>query len=239
MTQMPPLALLAGGLATRLRPLTEKIPKSLLTVAGEPFLAHQLRLFRREGIHRVVLCVGHLWEQISDFAGDGSRFGLELHYSADGERLMGTGGALKKALPLLGHEFLVCYGDSYLDIGYQPVVEAFRQSQKLGLMTVFRNEGSWDTSNVEFDGKSVLSYSKRDHSPGMAHIDWGLGAFRSTAFHGWPSDTPFDLADVYTQLVARGELAAFEVSTRFYEIGSTNGIRDADVYIARQRRFEE
>ena len=142
MTDMPPLALLAGGLATRLRPLTEQVPKAMLEVAGEPFIAHQLRLLRREGITRVVLCVGLSWEQIEDFVGDGSRFGLRVEYKVDGPRLLGTGGALRSALDKLGSEFLVMYGDSWLDTAYAPVVDAFRASGTPALMTVFRNEGA-------------------------------------------------------------------------------------------------
>jgi len=148
---MPPLALLAGGLATRLRPLTATIPKALVEVAGEPFIAHQLRLLRREGVSRVVMCTGYRGEQIAEYVGDGGRFGLTVEYSQDGDRLLGTGGALKKALPLLGAEFLVMYGDSYLDIPFAPVVAAFRASHAKGLMVVYRNEGRYDKSNVIFD----------------------------------------------------------------------------------------
>ncbi len=126
MTQMPPVALLAGGLATRLRPLTEQLPKAMLDVAGEPFIAHQLRLLRREGVTRVVICAGYLAEQIQAYVGDGSRFGLSASYKIDGPRLLGTGGALRAALDHLGDEFLVVYGDSWLDVPYAPVVDAFR-----------------------------------------------------------------------------------------------------------------
>src|SRR6266481_3446322 len=113
---MPPIAVIAGGLATRMGDRARTTPKSMLVVAGEPFIAHQLRLFRREGLERVVLCVAHLGDQIEDFVGDGAKFGLSVNYSPDGETLMGTGGAVKKALPLLGDEFFITYGDSYLDI---------------------------------------------------------------------------------------------------------------------------
>src|SRR6185503_20450000 len=142
MTEMPPLALLAGGLATRLRPLTEQVPKAMLEVAGEPFIAHQLRLMRRERISRVVICAGYLAEQIEAYVGDGGRFGLSVSYRIDGPRLLGTGGALRAALDQLGDEFLVMYGDSWLDTPYAPVVEAFRASGQPALMTVFRTRAS-------------------------------------------------------------------------------------------------
>jgi len=230
-TTMPPLALLAGGLATRMRPLTEKVPKSMLEAAGEPFIAHQLRLFHREGISRVVLCVGYLWEMMADFVGDGSRFGLKVEYSIEHDKLLGTGGALKQALPLLGDEFLVHYGDSYLNIPFAPVVGAFRISRRLGLMTVYRNEDDFDASNVEFDGREIIAYSKRDRTSAMHHIDWGLGALKRDALSGWPDNKPFDLASVYERLVREGQLAAFEVHTRFYEIGSHAGLKDTDAFL--------
>src|SRR3954470_6628948 len=162
MTEMPPLALLAGGLATRLGDLTKQSPKALLEVGGEPFIAHQLRLLRRERIPRVVICAGYLAEQIQAYVGDGSRFGIPVTYKIDGPKLLGTGGALRAALPELGDEFLVMYGDSWLDTAYLPVVEAFRANGQAALMVVFRNEGQWDTSNVWFEDGRIRLYSKRE-----------------------------------------------------------------------------
>ncbi len=169
-----PVAILAGGLATRLRPITEKIPKSLVPVAGLPFLAHQLELLRARGIRRAVLCVGYLGEMIQRKFGDGHSLGLQLDYSFDGPKLLGTGGALKRALPLLGREFFVLYGDSYLPADYAPIAEFFRRSGKLGLMTVYRNEGQYDTSNVVFRDGEIVVYDKKHRLPEMRHIDYGL-----------------------------------------------------------------
>src|SRR5437588_663963 len=174
MTRMPPVALLAGGLAMRLRPRTERVPKAMLEVAGEPFIAHQLRLLRRENVTRVVICAGYLAEQIAAFVGDGGHFGLSVEYSIDGPRLLGTGGAVRAALDKLGEEFLVMYGDSWLDTAYAPVVEAFREGGQPALMTVFRNDGRWDASNVWFEDGRIRLYSKRERLPQMQHIDWGL-----------------------------------------------------------------
>ena len=151
MTEMPALALLAGGLATRLRPHTLQVPKAMIEVAGEPFIARQLRLMHREGVSRVVLCVGYLGEQIEAFVKDGRQFGVAVDYCYDGPNLLGTGGALRKALPQLGPEFLVMYGDSWLDTRFVPIVAAFRKSGKPALMTVFRNNGQWDASNVWYE----------------------------------------------------------------------------------------
>lgn len=231
---MLPVAILSGGLATRLRPVTETIPKALIEIHGEPFLAHQLRLLERSGITRVVLCVGHLGDQIRKYLGDGSRFGVEAEYSFDGPQLLGTAGAICRALPLLGEAFFVLYGDSYLPCDYARIASAFLEQPKLGLMTVFRNEGRWDTSNVEYSGGRILDYRKTNPTPRMRHIDYGLGAFRKPVFDGVPPDRPHDLAAIYQALLLRGELAAYEVSERFYETGSEQGIRDFAQFISGQ-----
>jgi|tagenome__1003787_1003787.scaffolds.fasta_scaffold20529353_2 NDP-sugar pyrophosphorylase family protein len=231
MTEMPPLALLAGGLATRLGDLTKELPKALLEVGGEPFIAHQLRLLRRERIARVVICAGYLAEQIQAYVGDGSRFGIPVTYKLDGPKLLGTGGALRAALDQLGNEFVVMYGDSWLDIPYAPVVEAFRSSGQPALMTVFRNEGQWDTSNVWFENGRIRLYDKRKHLPEMQHIDWGLSMIQSEALTARPLGEPFDLGDLYSGLSRAGRLAAYEVTTRFYEIGSADGLRETDALL--------
>jgi NDP-sugar pyrophosphorylase family protein len=226
---MLPVAILAGGLATRLRPITDKIPKALVDVNGQPFIAHQLRLLASRGIDRVVLCLGYRGEMVQDFVGDGRQFGLHVDYSFDGPVLRGTAGAIHPALPLLGESFFVLYGDSYLPCDYAAVEQAFLSSGKTALMTVFRNEGQWDSSNVEFDGNRILVYDKKNRTPRMRHIDYGLGAFHGRAFSALavPSGPgSVDLAALYQDLLARNELAAFEARERFYEIGSVEGIRE-------------
>ena len=230
-----PVAILAGGLATRLRPITEKIPKALIDVAGQPFLVHQLRLLERAGIRKVVLCVGYRGEMIEREFGDGRACGIELSYSFDGPELLGTGGALKKALPLLGQNFFVLYGDSYLPIDYAAPVCAFLASGSPGLMTVFRNEGRWDTSNVWFQDGVIKSYSKRERTPEMHHIDYGLGILNATALSSWPDGRTFDLAAVYHDLITRKELAGYEVAQRFYEIGSPQGLAELDALLRSQQ----
>jgi NDP-sugar pyrophosphorylase family protein len=231
---MLPVAILAGGLATRLRPATEKIPKSLLEVNGEPFIAQQLRLLKTNGASQVVLCVGFLGEMVRGVVGNGHAFGLEVHYSFDGPALLGTAGALKRALPLLGKTFLTLYGDSYLLCDYAGVAREFMASGKQALMTVFRNEGQWDTSNVEFEDGRILAYSKKERTPRMKFIDYGLGAFTAKAFERVPADRAFDVADLYGQILADGELAGVEVKRRFYEIGSPAGLEETARFIASQ-----
>jgi NDP-sugar pyrophosphorylase family protein len=223
-----PVAILAGGLATRLRPITEKVPKLLVEVAGEPFFSHQLRLLKKNGLTRIVLCVGHLGEMIVEQYGDGAAWGVRIDYSFDGPKLLGTGGALIRALPKLGDAFYVLYGDSYLPIDYRDVGRAFAASGKAGLMTVFENREAYDASNVWFEDGRIKLYSKREKPPQMRHIDYGLGLFRATAFAGCARDAVVDLAAVQAELCARGELAGYEVRERFYEIGSPAGLKELD-----------
>jgi N-acetyl-alpha-D-muramate 1-phosphate uridylyltransferase len=231
-----PVAILAGGIATRLRPLTEKIPKALVLVAGRPFVAWQLEYLRNQGAKRVVLCVNYLGEQLEAAVGDGSAYGLEVAYSWDGPRLLGTGGALRRAVPLLGDRFFVFYGDSYLPIDFQAVQRSFLQCGKPALMTVLQNHDRWDKSNVLFRQGRILEYNKESPSPEMQHIDYGLGILSATSIFDRPVDTPFDLAEVYHDLSLRGELAGFEVFERFYEIGSPAGLQETNEFLARGKQ---
>jgi NDP-sugar pyrophosphorylase family protein len=234
---LPAVAILAGGLATRLRPLTETVPKSLLQVNGEPFAVHQLRLLQSKGIRRVVFCVAHLGELIQSAIGDGTALGLQVDYSFDGPALRGTAGAIRNALPKLGDPFFVMYGDSYLPCDYAAIARKFetastRSRGVLGMMTVFRNEGKWDTSNVEFEAGEIVAYSKTDRTPRMRYIDYGLGVFRAEAFQSLPAGKACDLAELYADLLRRKQLAAFEVRERFYEIGSPAGLRETADFLA-------
>ena len=226
------VAILAGGMATRLLPATQTVPKSLLEVNGEPFVVHQLRLLRGKGIRRVVLCVGHLGELVQHAVGDGAAFGVQVDYSFDGPVLLGTAGAIKNALPKLGDSFFVMYGDSYLPCDYAAIARSFESAEALGMMTVFRNEGKWDTSNVEFEAGKILAYSKAERTPSMRYIDYGLGVFRAQAFDQSPERKPYDLAELYADLLQRKQLAAYEVRERFYEIGSPAGLRETSEFLA-------
>jgi NDP-sugar pyrophosphorylase family protein len=224
-------AILCGGLATRLRPLTGLIPKALIELNGEPFLAHQLRLLSSRGIGRVVLCVGYRGEMIRDFVGDGMQFGLHAEVSFDGPVLLGTAGAVRHALPLLGENFFVLYGDSYLPCDYCAVGNAFLRSGRRGLMTVFLNDGKFDASNVEYRDGQIVRYDKQNATSEMKYIDYGLGAFRSDAIAELRDGVPCDLASVYQNLLHLGELAAFDVPERFYEVGSPRGLEETSKYL--------
>jgi N-acetyl-alpha-D-muramate 1-phosphate uridylyltransferase len=236
---LPPLALLAGGLSTRLRPLTETLPKSLVPVAGEPFIAHQMRWLASQGVGRVVICCGFLGEQIQDYVGDGAAFGCSVSYSYDGHPLKGTGGAIKKALPQLGSEFFIMYGDSYLPIAFRTVHEAFTRLGRIGLMAVFLNEDRWDTSNVEFQNGGIRNYDKVTITPQMKYIDYGLGILTPAAFESWQDDAVFDLGLVYSRLVKTHQLSGHEVTQRFYEIGTPRGLEETDCMLCHASRPRE
>ena len=226
--RMPAMAVLSGGLATRLRPITETIPKSMVRVGGEPFVGHQLRLLAREGFDRVVLLCGFLGNQIQEYVGDGRRYGLDVQYSFDGDMLRGTGGAIRKALPLLGDRFMVMYGDSWCPTRYRSIWDFFSTCGKRGLMTVFENNHQWDKSNVEFANGTILRYDKQMVTPAMRFIDYGIGAFQPSVFEAWDENAIFDLAKVQHGLVDQGQLAGFRVYERFYEIGSPAGLQETD-----------
>jgi len=226
-----PVALLAGGLATRLRPHTEKIPKALVELAGKPFIDHQLELLYQNGIRKVVFCLGYLGEMVEQHLGDGSRLGMQLTYAYDGDKLLGTGGALRRAAHLLDETFWVMYGDSYMDIDYAAVLNDFASRNVLGLMTVFKNKDQFDRSNVVFENGRLIRYDKKHQTPEMHYIDYGVAILRREALDRIPRDQPYDLATLYTQLVAEGQMTGFEVTNRFYEIGTPTSLEEARRYL--------
>jgi NDP-sugar pyrophosphorylase family protein len=228
-----PVAILAGGLATRLRPVTQTIPKALLPVAGKPFIDHQLDLLRRAGIRRVVLCLGHLGEQVQAYLDQSPPGDLHIAYSFDGDRLLGTGGAIHRALPMLGEVFWIMYGDSYMPIDYPAVLAAFSASpDALALMTVIHNADRWDKSNVVWRDGRLVRYDKRNRAPDMTHIDYGVALLRRVAALRIPADRPSDLADLYAELSAEGKMIGYEVADRFYEIGTPASLAEADAFLS-------
>jgi len=227
---MFPVAILAGGLATRLHPITETIPKVLVDVAGKPFIIRQLNYLREQGISHVVLCIGHLGYMVRDVVGSGESFGLTVSYSEDGLPLLGTGGALTKALLHLGDEFFVLYGDSFLPVNFSAVQTAYENRKLPALMTILKNLNQWDKSNVQFLNGELLEYNKRAPRPEMTYIDYGLGVVSASLLRKCPVGQSFDLADFYHELSLRGQLAGLEAHERFYEIGSHTGLKETEEY---------
>ena len=227
MAGLAPVAVLAGGRGSRLAKIAKDVPKALVEVAGEPFLFHQLRLLRDAGARRVVICTGYRGDQIAAAVRDGGAFDLDVTYSDDGDELLGTAGALRKALPQLGDVFHVLYGDTYLRIDYAAVEAAFRRSGKPALMTVLHNENALERSNAVCADGLVLAYDKENPTPEMSWIDYGLGVLTGAAL-----DLPgADLADVYRELARQGSLAAYEAEERFYHVGTPSALRETESFL--------
>lgn len=225
------VVILAGGLATRLRPITETIPKAMVIVNDRPFIEHQIDLLKKNSINKIVLCVGFLGENIEAYLGNGTKYGVEIKYSYDGEKLLGTGGAIRKAISYIDDTFYVLYGDSYLDIDYQVVGKHFETYQEKGLMTVYPNADRWDKSNVIFANGMVTKYDKKSPTPDMKYIDYGLGILRKEVIAEIPTGEVYDLADLYYNLVDQKQLLGYEVKKRFYEIGSHAGLGELSEYL--------
>ena len=226
-----PVVILAGGLATRLRPITENIPKSLVEVAGAPFICHQLKYLETQGIRKVTLCIGYLGEMVQSVIGDGQNFNIDITYSFDGNSLLGTGGAIKKALPLLPDNFFVLYGDSFLPIDLLKVEEKFFESSKTSLMTIFENSNQWDKSNVSYVDGKLIKYDKYFPSANMTYIDYGVGILSKAAFDGYDGDQCFDLSEIYEKLCHKSDLEGYPVTNRFYEIGSHQGLEETTQFL--------
>lgn len=232
---MPPLFLLTGGLATRMYPLTKAIPKAMIDIDGRPFIWHQLELLKQKGIKQVVVCAGYLGEQIQCYLRDGFDLGIEIKYSFDGSSLLGTGGALKKAVDLfVSNEesiFWVMYGDSYLDIDFNPILDKFLLHNKLGMMTVMENNDQWDKSNIHYQDNEIIEYTKNANNPRMKHIDYGLALLRKHSFNDIKGYKNFDLSSLYSNLISQHQMLGFEVEKRFFEIGSFSGLEETKKYI--------
>ncbi len=220
-----PVALLTGGLGTRLGKKTVKKAKALVDVAGQPFISRQFKYLKDQGIKEVIICIAHFGDQIREYIGNGSKYNLKISYSEDGSHLLGTGGSIKKASKILGENFFILYGDSFLPIDFSKVEKSFFEEKKPALMTVLKNANQWDRSNASLKNKSVI-YNKKNPTKSMNYIDYGLNVVKSSIFNNYPSNKAFDLADVFEDLSNKSLLAGLEIYDRFYEIGSVNGLND-------------
>lgn len=228
---MDPIAVLCGGLGTRMRPATASMPKALFPVLGEPFIAHLLRLLAKHAFPCAVLCVAYLGEMIEEFVGDGRRFGIDVRYSYDGPAPIGTAGAIAKARNMLGEQFFTIYGDAYLPCDYAAIGRAFERAGTMGLMTVNHNRGAGGASNVWMAGNAIRDYRKGGDDPRYEYIDYGVEVFRAAAFDGVPANAATDLGVVIRSLIAAQSLATFEVREQFFEVGSPEGLAATTAYL--------
>lgn len=222
-------AILTGGLATRLGDLARNQPKSMLKIQGKTFLEYQLELLKRAGIKNIILCIGHMGEQIERHFGNGRNYGVNIEYSLE-DKLLGTAGALKKAEALLNEVFFTMYGDSYLFLDFPAAIRYFKSQNKLALMTVYKNYDQYARSNTVVEGKLVRKFSKKERTEGMVYIEYGANIFNKEALRMIPENQFYSLDDLFPRLVEMGELLAFEVKERFYEIGSAQGVKEFEEY---------
>jgi NDP-sugar pyrophosphorylase family protein len=239
-----PVVVLAGGLGTRLTPVTgDAVAKVLVPVAGRPFLEHKLEGLAALGAADVLLLVGHHGEAVVDLVGDGSRFGLSVRCVHDGPRPGGTGGAVRAALPLLPPAFWVTYGDSLTAVDARKAEAVFAASDSDGLMTVLHNGGRLAPSNARVADGLVVTYSKDPLPPRAEHVDYGMLILTRRAFTAIGNTIgedagPFDLAVVLSALAGARRLVAFEVSEPFHDIGTVESLRATDAFL-RSRHGQE
>jgi N-acetyl-alpha-D-muramate 1-phosphate uridylyltransferase len=229
----PQAVVLAGGLATRMLPRTQTVPKALLEVAGRPFIDWQLELLAGRGIRDVVICIAHLGNLIRDHVGDGARHGLRVTWSEERPgQLLGTAGAVRAALAHLAPCFVVTYGDSYLPFDYCAPLQVLAAHDDCdGVMAVYRNQGRWDASNVITDGTWVTCYAKGMADPRFDHIDYGATALRREVIAALPAGERIGLDEIQSQLAGAGRLRSVVARDRFFEIGSPGGLAELDHHL--------
>jgi len=225
------IVILCGGLATRLSHLTKYTPKSMVEIEGKPFLEYQIDNLKKQSIKDIVLCVGHLSEKIEEYFGNGEKLDVNIKYSYDKEKLLGTIGALKNAEPLLKDTFFVMYGDSYINIDFHKVRDHFLQHDKPALMIVYKNQDKYDRSNVIVQDNMVVGYGEKERNRDMVYIDYGTSILRKNVLDIVPKDTPYSNEQLFSELVKKRELMAYEVQERFYHIGSLEALEEFRSYI--------
>lgn len=224
--------ILAGGLATRLKPHTEKIPKSLVNVCGKPFIYHQLDLMLAQGIKRVIMSVGHYGSMIQEELGSNYKNQIDIDYSFDGEVLLGTGGAVQNSLEKIrGECFILTYGDSFLLEPIANIVSAFDRGQYDSIMAVYKNQNNWDKSNCIYKDGRIALYDKKNPTPDMHFIDYGLSIFNKSVFRNLIDRIPCDLGEIMHDLSTSSGLAGYEAKSRFYEMGSHSGLAELETYL--------
>ena len=225
------MVIICGGLGTRLGHLTKYTPKSMIEIEGKPFLEYQIENLKKQSVTDIVLCVGHLSEKIEEYFGNGERFGVNLKYSFENDKLLGQIGAVKNAEPLLKDTFFIMYGDSYLSIDLHKVHNFFIQNNKPALMVVYKNHDKYDRSNIIIQDNMVVGYGEKQRTRDMVYIDYGTSVFRKKVLEYIPKDTPYSTEEFFSDLIKKQELLAYESEKRFYHIGTPEAIEDFRNYV--------
>jgi NDP-sugar pyrophosphorylase family protein len=221
--------IIAGGLGTRLGSLTSNQPKSMIQILGKPFIEYQFDLLTKSSVTDVVLCLGYQGKQITDYCGDGCKFGVDLKYSFE-EKSLDTAGALKLAAPLLQDYFFTLYGDSYVFIDFKEMMSVLKSKKRIGVMSVYQNHDRFDKSNTAVSDGRVTFYSKEKRE-NLKYIDYGVNLFRKDVLQLIPEEEPYSMGALFNRLIEQNELLAYDVKKRFYEIGSVNGLTEFTEYV--------
>lgn len=226
--------ILAGGLGTRLKPLTERVPKVMIPVKGKPFLEYQLKTLRENGIRDIVLCTGYLGEQIESYFGNGSNMRLAIKYSREENRLLGTGGALKQAQDLLDDHFFVINGDSYFLLDFREVEKSFIERNKKAITVVYDNgEDTGVKNNIELgENLTIARYDKENFDPQLNYVEVGVEILKRELLDIIPAGCPVSLEKgLYPALIRQGELAAYITKQRFYDIGTLEQMSAFEIFL--------
>ena len=229
-----PVVILAGGLGTRLKKLTEKIPKALIEVGGKPFIFHQLALLKKQNVKDVIISIHHYGDQIRKEIGDGKKFGLSIKYVEDGNEPLGTGGAIKRISKNLKEHFFIMYGDSYLRESFSEILKSFQPNHG-PLMVVYHNQDKFDKSNVMIKNNKIY-YSKSNIQKNSQYIDYGLNIFHFEDLRKF-DEKSFDLSLVQESSSQSGLLQYHIAKERFYEIGTLEGIKDLETFLNENRKI--
>lgn len=225
------VVILAGGLATRLGELVSEIPKSLININGVPFIIHQLNYLKSQGLQNVHFCLGHKGDLIINMLNKNTELEMNITYSFDGSKQLGTGGAVINALPYLEEEFFLQYGDVYLPVEYKKIYNFYKANKNMNIMAVYKNEKMYDNSNIILDKSKIILYDKKLDDPKMNYIDYGLSFLKKDSFYNHHINNFLDLSDIYKLLIKKDKMLGFEVFKRFYEIGKPQGIKDTEKYL--------
>ena len=220
------IVILCGGLATRLGDLAKDTPKSMIQIEGKPFLEYQIENLKKHSIKDIVLCVGHLFEQIEKYFGNGKKFGVNIKYSYDRDKPLGPIGAVKNAEPLLKDIFFIMYGDSYLTVNFKNVYSFFNQYNKLGLMVVYKNFDKYDKSNLIIKNNMIVAYGEKERTQDMIYIDYGASILRKKSLDLIPKNTFYTTGQFFSNLISKKELLAFKANERFYHIGNPDALEE-------------
>lgn len=217
--------ILAGGMGTRLRPVTYHIPKPMVPIHGKPFLWHQLMLLRENGFKDILLLVGYLGHVIEEYFRDGCDIGMKIRYSYE-DAPLGTAGAIKNADKVITGDFLLLNGDTFLPIDYVAMSAFFLRCGKIGLIAVSSDSSQINTYNMKITESAVVASYDKKNAVGMNCKDAGAGFYKRSVLEliDKYNASSFE-EDIYPRLISESGLAAYKTDTKIYDIGTQQGLK--------------